>query len=203
MMKRFDPRIVLGAALLLGGGLLLAQTLGYLKNASDVFWGSVFLIGGVAFLTLLFGGHWWAAFPGFTLAALGVLILFSKQLGDFGGALFLGGIAVSFWLVYVMDRSRWWALIPAGVLTTLAFVSIAPERIGAFGTGGVFFLGLALTFVLVALLANMRWAYYPAVVLGVLGVLATATLMDWANYIWAAALILGGGFLVFRSFVKR
>jgi hypothetical protein len=203
MMKRFDPRIVLGAALLLGGGLLLAQTLGCLKNASDVFWGSVFLIGGVAFLTLLFGGHWWAAFPGFTLAALGVLILFSKQLGDFGGALFLGGIAVSFWLVYVMDRSRWWALIPAGVLTTLAFVSIAPERIGAFGTGGVFFLGLALTFVLVALLANMRWAYYPAVVLGVLGVLATATLMDWANYIWAAALILGGGFLVFRSFVKR
>lgn len=203
MLKRFDPRIVLGAVLLLGGGLLLAQTLGYLKNATDVFWGSVFLVAGVAFLTLLFGGHWWATFPGFTLAALGVLILFSEQLGDFGGALFLGGISVSFWVTYVLDRSRWWALIPAGVLTTLAVVTVTPEETGLFGGGSVLFIGLALTFVLVALLAKASWAYYPAAALGVLGVLTTASLMDWVNYLWAAALILGGGFLVFRAFAKR
>ena len=70
MMKRLDPRVVLGAILLLGGGLLLAQTMGYLKDASDVFWGSIFLLAGVAFLSLLFGGNWWAVFPGFTLVAL-------------------------------------------------------------------------------------------------------------------------------------
>lgn len=203
MLKRFDPRIVLGAVLLLGGGLLLAQTLGYLKNATDVFWGSVFLVAGVAFLTLLFGGHWWATFPGFTLAALGVLILFNERLGDFGGAVFLGGVSVSFWVTYVLDRSRWWALIPAGVLTTLAVVTVMPENLGLFGGGTAFFLGLALTFVLVALLAGQHWGYYPAAVLGIFGVLATASLMDWVNYLWAAALILGGGFLVFRAFAKR
>lgn len=114
MMKRFDPRIVLGVILLMGGGLLLAQTMGYLKNASDLFWGSIFLIAGVAFLSLLFGGNWWAVFPGMTLLALGVEIFFSDRLGIFGGVVFLGGIAIAFWLVYWMDRSRWWALIPCG-----------------------------------------------------------------------------------------
>lgn len=82
-------------------------------------------------------------------------------------------------------------------------VSTLPDRLGAFETGGVFFLGLALTFLLVALAAKMRWAYYPAIVLGALGVLTTASLMDFANYIWAAALIAVGGFLVFRYFTNR
>jgi hypothetical protein len=203
MMKRFDPRIVLGSMLLLGGGLLLAQTMGYLKNATDVFWGLIFLIVGVAFLSLLLGGNWWAVFPGMTLVALGVEVLFGDQLGAFDGAVFLGGIAIAFWLVYLLDRSRWWALIPAGVLSTLAVVSVLPGKYGDFETGGVFFLGLALTFLLVALAANMRWAYYPAAALGVMGALATVSLMDWTNYLWAAALIVAGGFLIFRFFTQR
>jgi hypothetical protein len=202
-MKRFDPRIIVGAALLMAGALLLAQTMGYLKNASDIFWGSLFLIGGVAFLSLLFGGNWWAVFPGMSLLSLGVLILFGNRLGDLGGLVFLGGIALAFWLVYLFDRSRWWSLIPAGVLSTLAVVSVLPGRIGAFETGGVFFLGLALTFLLVALAAKMRWAYYPAAVLGVLGVLTTVSLMNIANYIWAAVLIVAGGYLLFRYFTNR
>ena len=202
-MKRFDPRIIFGIILLMGGGLLLAQTMGYLKNASDVFWGSIFLIAGVAFLSLLFGGNWWAVFPGMTLLALSVEIFFGGRLGVFDGAVFLGGIAIAFWLVYLMDRSRWWSLIPAGVLSTLAVVTILPDKYGSFETGGVFFLGLALTFLLVALAAGMRWAYYPAAVLGVLGVLTTASLMNWANYIWAVVLIAAGGFLIFRYFTNR
>jgi hypothetical protein len=203
MLKRFDPRIVLGAVLLLGGGLLLAQALGYLKNATDLFWGSILLVAGVAFLSLLFGGHWWAAFPGFPLTALGVVILLWERLGNFEGMIILGSVAVSFWVVYGMDRSNWWALIPAGVLTTLAAITVMPEDMGLFGSGTVFFLGLALTFVLVAWLAKANWAYYPAAVLGIFGVLAAASLADWANYLWAVALIVGGGFLVFRAIAKR
>ncbi|NOH02273.1 MAG: hypothetical protein HND47_10115 [Chloroflexi bacterium] len=112
-MKRFDPRIVLGLLLIMGGGLALAQSLGYLENASGYFWGGAFLLAGLAFLSLLFGGHWWSAFPGFTLAALGVLILLPEPLEELGGAIFLGGIALSFWYVYATDRiGRWWAIIP-------------------------------------------------------------------------------------------
>jgi hypothetical protein len=253
-MKRFDPRIVLGFMLIVGGGLALAQTMGFLENASNVFWGGVFLAAGLAFLVLLFGGHWWAAFPGFILAALGVLILFSDALGALGGAVFLGGLALSFWYVFFSNRierwwaiipagvftalsllivasaqfeeysgaivlggigltffivyltntqERWWALIPGGVLVTLAGVTIAAEKFGEFQTAGFFFFGLALTFLLVALLAKMQWAYWPALVLGIMGFLGIASLLEFANYIWAVVLIGAGVFLLFRYFSKR
>lgn len=253
MMKRFDPRIVIGVLLILGGGLALAQTMGYLENATKFFWGGVFLLGGFAFLSLLLGDNWWAAFPGFTLAALGVLILLPESLDELGGAVFLGGIALSFWYVYFTDRSgrwwaiipggvltalallilassyfeeysgaivlggigltffivyfsspaeRWWALIPGGVLATLAGMTVAAERFGEFQTAGFFFLGLAFTFLLVAVLAKMKWAYWPALVLGIMGLLGLGSLLDFANYVWAAALIAGGGFLVLRYITR-
>lgn len=250
-MKRFDPRIVFGILLIAGGGLALAQAMGYLENASDLFWGGAFLVAGLTFLTLLFGGNWWAAFPGFILAALGALILLPESLDEIGGAVFLGGVALSFWYVYFSDRlSRWWAIIPAGVLTaltllivgssyfdeysgaiilggigltfflvyvtnpserwwaiipggvlaTLAGMTIAAERVGEFQTAGFFFLGLAATFLLVALLARMKWAYWPALVLGIMGLLGLGSLLNFANYVWAVALIVLGGLLIFRYF---
>ncbi len=253
-MKRFDPRIVFGFLLLTGGVLALMQTMGYLRNAPDIFWGGLFLAAGLVFLTLLFGGHWWSAFPGFTLVALGALILLPESLEDFGGALFLGGIGLSFWYVYFTSRierwwaiipacvltalavmivasqryedfggaiflggiglaflivfltersERWWALIPAGVLTTLAGVTIAAERFGEFQTAGFFFFGLAITFLLVALLTGMRWAYWPALGLGIMGLLGIASLLEFANYLWAIVMIGAGGFILFRYFTHR
>lgn len=253
-MKRFDPRIVLGILLILGGGLALAQAMGYLESATKFFWGGTFLLGGFAFLSLLLGDNWWAAFPGFTLASLGVLILLPEPLEDYGGAVFLGGIALSFWYVYITDRTnrwwaiipggvltalslliltssyfeeysgaivlggfgltffvvyltnpteRWWALIPGGVLATLAGMTIAAERFGEFQTAGFFFLGLALTFLLVALLARMKWAYWQALVLGIMGLLGLGSLLQFANYVWAVVLIAVGGFLIVRNFTRN
>lgn len=253
-MKRFDFRIVIGIMLILGGALALMETLGYLKNATDLFWSSIFIVSGLAFLALLFGGNWWAAFPGFALAAIGTLIILPTSLENFGGAIFLCGIALSFWYVYFTSRTerwwalipagvltalalvvivserfeqysgavflggiglaffmvyftnmaeRWWALIPAGVLSTLAGVTIAAERFGEFQTAGFFFFGLALTFLLVALLAKMSWAYWPALVLGIMGFLGIASLLDFANYIWAVALIAAGGFVLIRYFTNK
>ncbi|MBI3162487.1 MAG: hypothetical protein HYZ23_08250 [Chloroflexi bacterium] len=253
-MKRFDPRIVFGFLLLVGGGLALAQAMGYLENVSGVFWGGLFLAIGLVFFTLLPGGHWWGAFPGFTLASLGVLILLPESLNEYGGAIFLGGIGLSFWYVYFTSRAerwwaiipacvltalalmivasqryeelggaiflggiglaflfvyfteraeRWWALIPAGVLMTLAGVTIAAGRFGEFQTAGFFFFGIAFTFLLVALLAGMRWAYWPALALGIMGVLGIASLLEFANYLWAVVLIATGSFMLFRYFTKR
>jgi hypothetical protein len=253
-MKRFDPRIVFGFLLIVGGGLALAQTMGLLRNASDIFWGGMFLAAGLIFLSLLLGGHWWASFPGFTLVALGALILLPKSLDAFGGALFISGIGISFWYVYFTSRverwwalipagvlsalavmivvaeryeeyggavflggiglsffavyltnriERWWALIPGGVLATLAGVTIAAERFGEFQTAGFFFFGLAITFLLVALLAGMTWAYWPALVLGIMGFLGVASLLDIANYLWAVVLIGAGVFMLFRYFSNR
>ncbi len=203
-MKRFDPRIVFGTLLLLGGVLALLQTMGYLKDASDIFWGGIFAMAGLLFLSMLFGGHWWSVFPGFTLLAIGVLILLPDNLENLGGLVFLGGIGLSFWVAYATaPQERWWALIPAGVLTTLAGMTIAAENFGEFETVGFFFLGLSLTFLLVALLARMPWAYWPALVLGIMAVLGLASLFEVANYLWAVALIAGGILLLFRYFTNR
>jgi hypothetical protein len=203
-MKRFDPQIVFGLLLLTGGTLALLQTMGYLKDASDVFWGGIFIAIGLAFLALLLGGHWWGVFPGFTLLALGIVIFLPDGIDDLGGLIFLGGIGLSFWAAYITSpQERWWALIPAGVMTTLAGMTVAADRFGEFQTAGFFFLGLSATFLLVAVLAGMRWAYWPALALGVMGVLGLASLFEIANYIWAVALMGVGAFLLFRYFSNR
>ncbi len=204
-MKRFDPRIIIGIVLILAGGLGFLQAFGFLQSASDVFWGIVFLVAGGAFLMVFASGFasggWWAAFPGFILAGIGVLILLPDALDNIGGGVFLGAIGLSFWAVYLTGRERWWAIIPGGVLFTLAVVSALPSNlIGGVDSGGVFFLGLALTFLLVALLAGMRWAYWPAGVLGVFGAFLFFELQVYLlSYIAAAALIVVGAFIILRS----
>ena len=204
-MKRLDARIVIGVLLILAGGLGFLQAFGFLQSASDAFWGIVFLAAGGIFLFMFAGGfasgNWWAAFPGFVLAGIGVLILLPNSLDNIGGAIFLGAISLSFWAVYLTGRDRWWAIIPGGVLFTLAAVTVLPSNfIGGAASGGVFFLGLALTFLLVALLANMRWAYWPAGVLGVFGIfLFFESQVYLLSYVAAAALIVVGIFIILRS----
>jgi hypothetical protein len=204
-MKRLDPRILIGALLILAGALGFLQAFGFLRSASDIFWGLVFLAAGATFLfvfaTGFASGNWWAAFPGFVLAGLGVVILLPDALDRIGGAVFLGAIGLSFWAVYLTGGGRWWAIIPGGVLFTLAVVSALPEEfLGGAASGGVFFLGLALTFLLVALLANMRWAYWPAGALAVLGTFLFFTTQAFLfSYIAAGALIIVGIYIVLRS----
>ena len=204
-MKRFDPRIIIGTLLILAGGLGFLQAFGILRDASDVFWGMVFLVAGGAFLLMFASGfssgQWWAAIPGLVLAGIGVLILLPDSLDNLGGAVFLGAIGLSFWLVYISGRDRWWAIIPGGVLLTLAAVSALPDTLfGGTDSGGVFFLGLAVTFLLVALLANMRWAYWPAGVLGVFGTfLFFQSQIYLLSYVAAAALIGVGVVIILRS----
>jgi len=203
-MKRFDPRIVFGFLMIAAGALALANGSGLLANTPKTFVGGMFLAAGLSFLLLLFGGHWWSTFPGFTLAAIGAVIVLPPSLRHYGGTIFLGGVALSFWYVYFSSRvERWWALIPAGVLTTLAGVTIAAEQFGGFQTAGIFFSGLAITFLLVALLADMKWAYWPALALGIMGLLGIASLLDIVNYLWAVAFMGAGVFLLFRYFSTR
>ena len=204
-MRRLDSAIVLGAVLLLGGSLLLLQALSLLERATDIFWGSIFILGGLALLSLLRSGNWWPLLPGVSLLAVGALILLSDAAGAvYGGTVLLGGIAPAFWLVYLWDRSsHWWALIPAGALSTLAAVTLVSQEARAIDSGGVFFIGLATTFLLVALLARRQWGYYPAAAAAITGLLAAATKLPFGNYLWTLAMIAVGSYLLIRYFWKR
>jgi hypothetical protein len=209
-MKQLDARTLMGAGLIALGGLLLLEQVGYLRGAGDLFWGLVLLAGAAYFFYMFFQNitsQWWAIIPAMVLLGLGSEAFLPEAWDDWDGAFLLGSIGIAFWVVYLTDRSRWWGIIPGGVLLTLASISVLDEVSGK-DTGGLFFLGLALTFVLVALLPNtvgkMQWAYIPAGVLAVIGVLlasgSTATLM---GYIWPAALIIAGVLIIFGFFSKR
>jgi len=211
-MRQFQVRIVGGILLIAAGVLFLLQNLGIFA-VGDYLWPFLFGAGGLVFLYVFLTdrANWWAIIPGFTLlglAAMMALNQFVPQVGEtWGAALFLGGIGLAFWVVYFTNQEHWWAVIPGGVLFTIALVAGLSSILEGIETGGVFFLGLGLTFALLSFLptpeGRMKWALIPAGVLLVMGLLITAAATAIINYLWPAALILGGIYLLFRAFGFR
>ena len=211
-MKWITSRVFWGLLLIAGGVIFLLENLNILE-VGGLFWAVLFAIAGLVFLTVFIGDrqHWWALIPGIILLAIGSLIFLdavSPQATErLGGVIVLGGIGLAFLIVYLVNRANWWALIPAGVMFTLAAVALLEGTMSDFETGGIFFLGLGLTFLLVALLPTpdgyMRWAFVPAGVLLLIGILMTAALTQVINIVWPLALILAGLFLVLRAFRSR
>ncbi|MCX6038082.1 MAG: hypothetical protein NTW99_09375 [Chloroflexi bacterium] len=199
-MKRFDYRILVGAALILGGILMLLDKADVLKGATDFFWAGLLAIGAGIFLFWFFSDRskWWAAIPGFTLAGMAASALLLDKIG-WGGLAFLGGIGVGFWAVYLRQPAQWWAIIPGGVLLTLGFTSALTEAFNIGETGGVFFVGLGLTFLLVALLAKMKWAFIPAAVLLLLGFFLGTPFVGVLEYAWIGILLIAGIVLVISA----
>jgi hypothetical protein len=199
-MKRFDYRILIGAVLILGGILMLLDQTGVIKGATDFFWAGILAIGALIFLVWFFSDRskWWAAIPGFTLAGMVGSVLLLDRIG-WGGLALLGGIGLGFWAIYITSHDRWWAIIPGGVLITLGMVSVMSDAYGVVDSGGVFFVGLGITFVLLALLARMKWAFIPAAVLLLLGFFLGTPFVGVLEYIWIGVLLLLGVILVISA----
>jgi hypothetical protein len=205
-MKHVDSRVLVGAALILLGALMLLERIGFFRGAIDVFWGAVFLAGAAYFIYRFASdpaGEWWAAIPGFALAGLAAESLLPPVLGDWHGLFFLGALGLGFFGVYFSGRERWWAIIPGGVLITLAFISVLTDKLGIEQTGGFLFVGLGVTFLLVAVLASMQWAYIPGVLLLALGALLGTAFAGAFDYLGPAALILAGLVLVLQFARKK
>ncbi len=212
-MKRFDVRAIGGILLIAVGILLLLQNIGVFEVVVALVWAVIFAAGGAIFLYMFLTNRaqsWWAIIPGLALLGIAVLIAldeFSPQVGEvLGGALFLGGLGLAFWVIYFIKREHWWAIIPGGVMLTLALIAgLSPVFEGP-AMGGVFFLGLGLTFGLLHFLptplSRMKWPLIPAAVLVVMGVLITVAAAGGIAYLGGAVLILVGLYLLFRLFVK-
>lgn len=204
MLKRLDYRIVLGILLILGGALALLDQLDILENASDYFWAALLAVAGGVFLYYFFTekSRWWAAIPGFALLGMAASSFFLDRIG-LGELAFLGGLGLGFWAVYFARRDQWWAIIPGGVLLTLGASSAMTEFYRIEDSGGVFFAGLGLTFLLVGVLAKLRWAYIPAAVLLILGIALGVPFVGVGEYVWIGALILGGLILIGAAIFRK
>lgn len=208
-MKKLGFSSIMGFLLVTAGVLLLLHNFGFLEGARDFVWTLFFALGGLAFLAVFLGdrAQWWAVIPGLVLLSLAVLIgvddLDPRFTKVWGGSIFLGGIGLSFWIIYLTQYKNWWAIVPGGVLFTLALIAGLSSLSPGLELGGVFFLGLACTFGAVYLLpkpeGRMNWALIPAGILFVMGTLLTAAATDLIRYIWPAMLILVGIILVVRT----
>ena len=207
MKTILTSKVFWGLMLVVGGLILLLESMGILEG-SDIFWIAILSIAGILFLIALATnpGAWWAAIPGVCLLgiALGIgLGAYTNVPGGVIGAVILGGIGLSFVIVYLLHRSHWWAIIPGGVLITLAIVASMEGGDSGLLSGAIFFAGLGLTFALIALLPNktgrMTWAWIPAGILLLLAVLVIANIGSIFNYIWPVVLILVGGFFIWRA----
>jgi hypothetical protein len=216
MTTRSYSRLLWGLLLLGLGGLLLLQNLNILpvwNNFWGVIWAGAFGVAGLIFLVVFLQDRmqWWAVIPGLTLIGIGLIIglsaLFPEGVGGWIGGVFLAMIGLAFWIVYLTNRDYWWAIIPAGTLVTLGVVAGATAIWGGVELGGLFFVGLGLTFLLVAIVptpqGQMKWAYIPAVVLLSMGALIWLAATSLIQYLWPLALIVAGGYLLWRAYSHR
>lgn len=203
-MKRFDPRLWLGILLVFGGVLSLLGSFNIISDAGDIFWGILWGAAGLFCLTILIRDRasWWMAFFAFTFLGVSASLLLPNSLEAFDGIAVLGGVSLAFWWIYFTDRSRWWAIIPGGVMLTLGITSMLDDLAGIDG-GGFLFLGLGLTFILVAILpggGGRSWAFIPGVILLIFGSILASPAVGLLEYVWPAVLILLGLYFVLRFF---
>jgi len=208
-----EVRIVGGILLIVGGVLFLLQNLGFLGGSLALLWALLLGVGGAVFLYVFLTNraNWWVLVPGFALLGLAATVALNRLapgVGEtWGGTLFLSGIGFAFWVIYFTNREHWWPVIPGGVLLTIALVAGLSSVLEGVEVGGIFFLGLGLTFGLLSLLptpeGRMKWALIPAAVLMVMGLLITAAATALLGYLWPVALILVGLYFIFRTFASR
>jgi hypothetical protein len=208
-MRISRAALVWGVTLILLGALLFAQQQ-RLISVPVPFW--AWVLGGLGVLFLLTAltnlALWGMFFPGFILLGLGVVVFLTTSTsvaGNVVGSVFLASVALPFWVIALVRRANWWAIIPAGAITVLAIMPLLAEtNSSAQVVGGVFFLGLGATFGLVRLATIGRrgtgWAWYPALILGGIGLVILAS---GDPQVWPLALIGLGLLLMIRAFLPR
>ena len=213
-MKKSNRRIlfsVTGGLLLVAAGvILLLANIGRITVNWEVVIGPLLAIGGLVFLLVFISNteEWWALIPGFILIGVGINTFMGQWMDGIGnrigGMVFLGFVGLPFFLIYITHQRHWWAIIPGGVLLTMAGITLVQDNASL--EGGLFFLGLAVTFGLVYLLpkpaGKLKWALYPAGILFLLGVLITLGATNLMGYIGPLALLILGGYVLYRALRK-
>ena len=157
---------------------------------------------------------------GIILIIAGIILLLS-QVGVISGQVFLFILSLGFIATYALlggrkEYGNIGFLIPGTVLLAVAlFASMSSFAENGNLNPGFFFLGLSLSFLAVFLVHTISfkeadhggryWPLYPAGGLLIVALLIQfsgkwATYLSWINYLWVAALIIFGIWLIYKSF---
>jgi hypothetical protein len=213
-MRRLTIQITFGVLVVLAGILLLLEAIAVLI-VPPVLWAAILLIASATFAWVYAADRasWWAAIPSAALLGAAIVTLMETDpdgLGQWTEVPFLAALSLGFWAVYLRDPRHWWALIPAGMLLTVSVVTAVTATMSGAVAGAIFLAGAAVTFALVAVLpggvSRRWWAWIPAgvLVIGAIAVLLSAA--EWItllNALWPTAIIVAGGFLIWRALSRR
>ncbi len=212
-MGSINAKLVGGVALIFLGGILLLQNNGFL-HPGDLIWGLIFLFGGILLISLFMNnrGNWWLLIPGYIflgISCLFILGFFFPQTEEvIGGSIFLAAIGLAFINIYIVEKQNWWAIIPAGVLLTISIVVGLDYWLKDIEVGGILFFGMGITFAALPLLpipqkTEMKWAWIPAGVLFMIGLIIIGISHGVIQIIGSFLLILLGIFFIIRTFRKK
>jgi hypothetical protein len=163
----------------------------------------LFLGIGLPFVVAFFidrANNWWALIPAGVMLFLALLMLIVDNVrDDWIGALFLFALALSFFIVYLINRTRTWALLVGYILFALslgpaltAMNSDAEEYFGAF----VLFAIAFPFFVVYFRSADHWWAIIPAGVLTTLDIITSLAIggliRDMEDGGYSTAILMGG-----------
>lgn len=189
-MKPKLANLFFSLALILGGGVLLAQNLGYIRPNSPQVWAWFF--GGLSllfFVTYFLSGlrQWGWLFPALIGASLALVIAFTAQGFDSPalGSAILASVALPFFAAFAVDfRRNWWALIPGFILAMIAFIPLIQNRVAGELIGSMVLFSLAVPFLLIFLLnPQRRWALIPALVLGSIALIPLTVSLSSQTYL--------------------
>ena len=129
--------------------------------------------------------NWWALIPGGIMLFLAMVLLSVDNVGgEWIGTMFLFLIGLTFFVVYMNNRSRWWALLVAYIMFVL---SLAPAMASFGGDvaayyGAIFLFAVALPFFVVYFRTEDNWwAIIPAGSLTAVALVAAAAVAGWIN----------------------
>jgi len=179
-MKTKYVNLVWGLLLIVGGGLFLADNLGYLNLdiLSPMVWTGIFGAASLVFLALYLASgvqKWGLLFPASISAgiALTIYLATATNANAAVGAPVLLSIAVPFAVAFALDtRRHWWALIPAWVMAVLTLITLVVDRVSGELIGSLFMFAVALPFLAVYLYnRTRRWALIPAFAISAVAVI--------------------------------
>jgi hypothetical protein len=176
------PSLFWGLLLIGGGGLALAQSLGYMTDLHTYLWIGIFGFVSLSSFAFYFRSgikNWGILIPAGVFGALAFIVTMTTyQITNpaIAAPLFIG-IGLPFIVAYLINRTdNWWALIPAGVMAFLTFVLFAADTLkGEFIAAGLFFI-LALTFGLVYASQRVFWAGLVSYIMIVLGIVVLTSM---------------------------
>jgi len=204
-----DRKNWIGGLLILFGAVLLLEQFNILTGVPALLWGALLVLIGAALMSdhlRLPGAAAWKVFPGMALIGMGIESMLPHSLKMLDGVAFLAAMGAAFVLFMQGTKRSWWAVIPAGVFFSLALTNLV-DNVTKFDAGGIFLIGLGVTFFVLALVSiqgeKREWGFIPGSVLVILGALEYTTKFNvsW-DYLLPGILILAGLLFLLRSFTS-